>query len=332
MRALGRWALGIACALAAGFAGAKYQQAESRPQAVPFKTLSVPKQLLTRTAVEPSGLVWSKLRNQYLVVSDDTGFGAEHTAPWLLGLNTNGSFAAAPIRLSGVQGAADIESIALLSERDLFILSSQSLSKTGDRSDVRQLFVHLNVKKNSLTRVNSTHIYKALKSFEPSELKRLGLGIGIEKLDIEGMALDEDGGLLLGLKSPVDKQGKAIIWKVRSPKLLAKRGLRSEDITRVGAPELTVSADGKRVPGGVSELLRLPDGTLLLASTASDLDPETQSGALYLSDKGSVKKLRTFKGEKPEGLAYSNDGRSIVVSFDRGAQVPAWTIIPLPLK
>jgi hypothetical protein len=88
------------------------------------------------------------------------------------------------------------------------------------------------------------------------------------------------------------------------------------------------------VPAGISELLELPDRSLLVAATASAGDPGQQDGMLVhvpaherLSNPVTVV---TFAGLKPEGLSLTPDGDGIMVVFDTGDDAPRWVEQPWP--
>jgi hypothetical protein len=98
---------------------------------------------------------------------------------------------------------------------------------------------------------------------------------------------------------------------------------------------MTVQADGHQVPAGISELLSLPDGTLLLAATATSGDPDHQSGSLWWTAAAAsgvlnAVRIREFDGLKPEGLSLSPTPGRLVVAFDTGDDDPLWTELPWP--
>ncbi|MBV1860062.1 MAG: hypothetical protein KUG77_16735 [Nannocystaceae bacterium] len=153
------------------------------------------------------------------------------------------------------------------------------------------------------------------------------------QIDIEGMTTTAAGGVLLGLKSPVDSGG-ALIWHLADPDALLRTGaLASAGLTLWGRVLLTVMADGEHVPGGIADLLELPDGTLLVTATASGAaDPKSQDGALFhvagIPGLSNPTLVHTFPGLKPEGVARTRTGDGLVVVFDTGAETPLWTEVP----
>ena len=172
---------------------------------------------------------------------------------------------------------------------------------------------------------------------DPKEVEGLshdelsGLGItSLENLDIEGMTSFKEG-LLLGLKAPLDKDGNALVWRLERPAvLLAGGSTQDAGLSLWNRVSVKLHADDALVPGGISELLSLPDGSLMFAATASEGDPNRQDGSLWWAaapeGKSPVmaRRLEEFRDLKPEGLAVSPTPGRIVVTFDRGSKTPKW--------
>lgn len=297
--------------------------------------MSVPSRLRARSRFEPSGLIWVSRLARYVLVSDDTGHKkSDDHAPWLFLMTIKGKVDAKPLVVGGVKKFNDLESIAQGADGALYVLASQSHSKKGKRKGSRQIFARLKPKGQRYTVSASVKLARLLDAAGSKALSRLGI-TGTRKLDIEGMTAFS-GGLLLGLKSPLAADGGAIIWQMKYPgRLLASGKLADAGLGLWGKVKLSVKADGRSVPGGISELLALPDGSLVIAGTASGFKPASQDGSLWRArrtDRGAVslRHLRTFKGLKPEGLALSPRAGRLVIAFDRGPSIPSWMEIPWP--
>lgn len=294
------------------------------------REMVLPTSLKKRTRFEPSGLVWVPQLLRYVVVSDDTGQkGLDEHAPWLFTMDRRGQVDPSPLLIADAKEVSDLESIATGKGGDLYVLASQSLSRKGKRPAARRAFMRLSRELDGYRLAESIDLYGVIESLPPGELKELGLS-RLDTLDIEGMT-EFDGGLLLGLKSPLDENNNALIWSLERPEILLSGGAASEAGLRLWkrvAVELT--ADSKIVPGGISELLSLPDGSLLIAATASVGEPTRQDGALWWMPvlKGDepvhARRLEEFADLKPEGLAISPTPGRIVVTFDRGPETPKW--------
>ena len=298
--------------------------------------MSVPASLAERSRFEPSGLVWAQKRARYVIVSDDTGQKdrLDH-APWLFTMDAQGHVDAEPLRIEGVAEVNDLESIAQDEDGRLYVLSSQSHSKKGKRKASRQAFMRLAPSGDGYRVEATVHLAELLDQAGPEALARLGLGADTWELNIEGMCPDR-GGLLLGLKGPVDGDGNALIWRLADPDRLFRTGSLDEGgLALWGRVRLRVEAEGKEVPGGIAELLKLPDATLLIGATASGMKPKHQTGALYMvpSARPGVldpRLVRTFPGLKPEALALSPEPGNYVIAFDTDAATPQWLEVPWP--
>jgi multidrug resistance efflux pump len=294
------------------------------------REMVLPTSLKKRTRFEPSGLVWVPQLLRYVVVSDDTGQeGLDDNAPWLFTMDRRGQVDPSPMLIANAERVSDLESIATGKGGDLFILASQSLTKKGKRPAARRAFMRLTREVDGYRLAESVDLYGALETLTASDLKGLGLS-SLDELDIEGMT-EFRGGLLLGLKSPLDANGHALIWWLERPEVLLSGGTLSDAGLKLWKRiSVELIADSKVVPGGIAELLSLPDGSLLIAATASQGDPERQDGTLWwvpvLEGQQSVRarRLEEFADLKPEGLAISPTPGRIVVTFDRGSATPKW--------
>jgi len=294
------------------------------------REMVLPTSLLKRTRFEPSGLVWVPQLLRYVVVSDDTGKkGLDEHAPWLFTMDRRGQVDPAPMLIAGAERVSDLESIAAGKGGDLYVLSSQSLSRQGKRPSARRAFMRLSRGVDGYRLAESIDLYAALEALDKGALEALGLS-SLEALDIEGMT-EFKGGLLLGLKSPLDSDGNALVWRLERPDALLSGGTVQEaGLSLWRRISVELKADERQVRGGISELLSLPDGSLLFAATASEGEPKRQDGALWWArivegeQLVKARRLESFVDLKPEGLAISPTPGRIVVTFDRGSKTPKW--------
>lgn len=319
----------------AGHAVAATPSATEEPPPADAPLMVVPAPLKRQSRLEPSGLLWVDSLDRYLMVSDDTGTKAAHDhAPWLFTMDRHGHVDANPRILKGIESVNDLEAITSLTDGLFYILASQSHSRKGKRKKNRQVFLRVALAGTELRVVGVQHLASLLDGAGPSFLAKLGID-STAQLDIEGMTV-RDGSLLIGLKEPLDAEGRAIIWKLDFPdRLFATGDIRTCGLSWWTSVAMEVKADGTSVKGGISELLTLPDGSLLIGATASGIDADTQDGALYLartptSNTMLARQLRAFPGLKPEGLALSPTPGRFTVVFDRGSRTPSWLELPWP--
>jgi multidrug resistance efflux pump len=298
--------------------------------------IKLPPALMARSRFEPSALLWSPQLDRFVVVSDDTGLAdtSEHM-PWLFTMDVRGQVDGNPLIIAGIDKLSDLESIAPAPDGGLYVLASQSRSRKGKRPPARQRLVHVALSPGGARASAMVALAGLLDSAGRDTLAGLGLP-GTADLDIEGMTATAAGGLLLGLKGPLGPRDEAQIWHLGRPDaLLATGELAAGQLALWGRVPLTVQGDGANMPGGIADLLELPDGSLLIAATAAgSTDPTRQDGALYhVADRAGLAQprlVRSFPGRKPEGLARSGSGNAIVIVFDAGADAPLWMEQPWP--
>lgn len=308
------------------------------------RPILVPPQLAKRSRLEASGAVWDAAFQRYLVASDDTGWKKDHEhAPWLFTLSRDGGMGADPLPIVGLSEVKDLEALAWGPGGRLFAMSSSSKSKRGKRSPSRCGLLALEVNAADARLVGQVNLFRALSALSSSDLAALGLGrdgdeeatrAALDALDLEGLTA-WDGGLLIGVKSPVDATGQALVWHVRDPGVLFETSdLQSAGISLWARLPLPATQAGAKVPGGVSDLLALPDGRVLVASTPSSGDGEAGGSVSVVSrsEAGApaVRTIRDFPGLKPEALSASARPGQFVVLFDRGEDTPLWTELPWP--
>ena len=297
--------------------------------------IDVPPELTARTRFEPSAIAWSASRERFVIASDDTGMPErdEH-APWLFTMDGRGRVDPEPLVVAGLTGLNDIEALAAGPGDSMYVLASQSFSKKGKRSAARQVFARVIIDRAGARAEASVKFAERIEAGGAELLATLGLP-DTRGLDPEGMTATAAGGLLIGLKEPLDADEHAVIWQLARPGMvLASGDVTGAGLTRLGATPVKIVADGAARPGGISELLELPDGSLLIASTASGAEPASQDGTLWHASSrdglASPRMLRTFPGLKAEGLALRPDGAAIVIVFDTGAAPPQWMELPWP--
>ncbi|MFZ5441770.1 MAG: esterase-like activity of phytase family protein [Myxococcota bacterium] len=291
--------------------------------------LPVPEALRAKTCQpELSGITWVPQLRRYLVLSDDTGLldTPSWHSPWLFSLDVEGRFDPAPRVLEGLDELDDAESITPGPEGTYFLTTSHALSKKGKSKPPRRQLLWLALEGERL---------RAKGRFDLTTFALPELVTGHEaELDIEALAF-RDGALFVGLKAPLDDAGRAAIVRIDDATALFTGGKkRALPQPRVWArPKLEVpDAEGKPVPEGVTDLLFLPDGTLLVAANAPKSGAPDGGGAVWrLAGPDAAPVLvQRFPGLKPEGLTLSPDGRQVVVVFDRGPEAAQWVRLPLP--
>ena len=305
------------------------------PTAEPgVRPVVVPSELAALTSnPEFSGIVWSQNWKRYLVVTDDSGLrenGTNHQ-PLVLGLSEDGSLDKSPILIRGVERINDPESICAGPEGSYFLVTSHSPNHANKTTAIRRQLLQLREVRHTLEvigRLDLTNIKGDRSLLSLAGLPQEG------RLDIEAVTY-RDGALFIGFKSPLTVDGQAVVVRLTDPlKAMRKGYLEAEAIKRFVAVPLCVDVRGNRVCQGVSDMLFLPDGSLVLSANAPKGGPKDHGGALWHLP-GPVGKtppiqLRRFPDLKPEGVTLSPSGRSLVIVFDCDQSQPKWTEVPLP--
>jgi hypothetical protein len=303
----------------------------NQPVASP-ELINLPKEIVTASRFEASGLVWVEALDRYVVISDETGIDAKHQ-PWLFTMSRQGNVDPEPMVIAELSEIDDAEAISADDKGGLFLLASQSQSERGHRPKAREQLSYLTFG-NGGYRADKTVLLAQLLDDAPAAL-RASLDVPDTKLlDIEAMTYRQ-GELFIGLKAPTDSQGRAIVWRVTSPEKLLAGDLIGAGISVWLRAALAVEVDGRPVPGGAADMMFAPDGALLITATASGISAKHQNGVLYrvpAAAPGAAANplvIRRFNDLRPEGIALTPTNRLAVV-FDRGHEAPMWLELALP--
>lgn len=283
----------------------------------------VPAELLQATRnPEPSGLAWSAFLQRYLVVSDDTGLkrlGTNH-APILLAMDTQGVFDAQPVPLLGVDSINDLEAITPASGGHWFLSTSHSKDRKARKKPARHALLLAMEQGRALTVLASLDLSPALAR------------VGFPEVDLEGLSLWGDA-LVLGLKAPLGPNGAATLLILEHAEDVLRQGTVPVGALKVWTTvPLRVEQDGKPVMQGVSDLLRVGDGLVLLANAPKGGTKDGGGSMWWWKTplQGKPTLVRRFAGLKPEGAALAPDGQSITLVFDCDQENPSWVSVGLP--
>ncbi len=301
-------------------------QAALAPIAPPAP-LQVPEAIKARSRFEPSGAVWLPERNRVLIVSDDTGFaGRDEHPPWVFSASVDGRVDPEPLRLDGVETVSDLESATRAPDGTVYLLASQSTSRTGRRPAKRQWLLRIRDTGSTLAVTGRVAFYDQL--LAPLDAgTRAALG-ATEDLDIEGMAWHE-GGLLLGLKSPLASDEQARLWYLSAVDSVFQPGavLGEGQLRPFASLALPTCAAG--APGGIADLF-LDGQRLFVLSTLPDGPPCGSAWTVdFPPDGRAPRKLADWAQVKPEGITRVGDGTLLVV-FDAGADAARFARLRAP--
>lgn len=278
--------------------------------------------------LEPSGVVWAKALDRYLIVSDDTGGENDHHQPWLLAMSRDGVFDEAVVPLLGIEALNDAEAICAGPEAGTFFIStSHSPNKKGHSPTARRMLMLARLQGRALLVEGRVDLTTARAADGGDLLAIAGLPSD-GRLDIEALALHA-GDLLIGLKSPLSTRDGAVALRLAAPAAAVRAGrIPPGAVTRAWEISLTGGTD---VPRGIADLAPLPDGSLIVVGNAPKGRPADGGGAVFWLRPGQPPRLlRWFEGQRPEGVTVAADGKSLVLVFDNHERPPTWTQLPLP--
>ncbi len=300
------------------------------------KLLEVPEKLVRRSRFEPSGVLWQPELLRYLVVSDDTGFESEREhVPWLFTMDVGGRVDPDPLAVTGVEELNDVESLASDADGSVYLLASQSYSKSGNRKPSRTAFLRVDARGRAYTVTGELHIAESLDAAAASLRSRLGLEGGTRDLEIEGLAI-RAGAAYFGVKAPLDATGNAMIWRLPDVSDAFDAGRFDAERLEVWARvPLRAQANDAEVAGGIADLLFLPDGTLLIATTPTSGGASSESGSIvHIAEPRpgllAPRRVHSFAGIRPEGLSIAPAPGRFLVVFDGGKAQPSWIDLPWP--
>jgi hypothetical protein len=282
---------------------------------------------------EFSGIVWSPTLKRYLIVTDDTGLsdrGTKHT-PLIVALSENGTLDSEPVPIVGIKKMDDAESICAGPDGTFFLATSHSPNDDGETHKSRRLLLHLKVANRSLKvlgQLDLTELDGGQSLLEVAGLPKDG------RLDVEALAY-RDRSLYIGLKSPLAKNGAAVILRLSDPVKAARdRRVGVGSLVAFVQVPLCVPVGDRSVCQGLSEMTFLADGSLVATANAPKGGPKDHGGSLWhlpapIMDTKPILLYR-FAGLAPEGVTLAPNGRELTLVFDTHQQVPKWAHVPLP--
>jgi hypothetical protein len=188
----------------------------------------------------------------------------------------------------------------------------------------RQWLLRAQVAAQGLTVTGKLALYDQLLIHLDAGL-RSELGV-TDELDIEGMTW-RGGGLLIGLKAPLDAAGRARIWNLADvdAMLAGAGGLEHGELPAAarlslfGTVALPTCSIG--VPGGISDLYAEGERLYVVSSVPHGM----ACGSTWRIDlplgQTSPRKLADWPDAVPEGIARAGQG-SLLIAFDTGPATP----------
>ena len=271
---------------------------------------------------EPSGI--AQLSNGQIVIVEDDGlkpvsllkFNDSNPFEHLDKLN---EFNFLPVEIN------DLEALTIDQHDHLYAITSHSLNRKGKLNKKRNRLVHFTLNDQAINEVTLLENLREWIIASYPELKKSTKIKNVQKnggLNIEGLAYDKKKQqLLIGLRSPLNKQDQAIIIPITLTKQTFKNKLFNDKPHKL----ITLDLNG----AGIRDLTYVPylNAFLILSGTSSANKKSAQlwlwkcgKDAVKIKIKGA-KKLGTAEGITPVKLLNKDAGIMIVI--DDGEQESA---------
>lgn len=288
-----------------------------------IRTIRLSNRMFQSSVFEPSGVLWVEELSRYLIVSDDTGRGKLKNEAFLFLMDENGRIDDFRLEIKGVDKIRDLESITRDDKGNIYLVSSQVTGRSGKRNEDRELILKTRLVGRSLVKDSEVHFLSALKDAvdrDPGMMESLGID-DIGELNIEGASFYR-GKLYLGLDSPLDDQGRALIWRVEKPSDLFSKKLLDRSSLRLWA-RVHLPSFGKKQKDGIGELLFRRSGELIILSGREEGGKVWQVAS---PGEGVLEPglLRSFRNLNPEGVALSDKDGFMTLVFDQGKEQAMW--------
>ncbi len=266
--------------------------------------------------IEASAIVYLEDIDRYMLLSDDT----PGNAPLVFLMDSHG-IVTKETTISGLDAIKDMESVAQGEPGTLYIASSLSTGNHGKTSPLRNRLVAVQRQGDQFSLLRMVDLYSLLKARADQERGTewaefvLG-GMDEGTLDLEGMFYKE-GALYLGFKAP-SLNAQSVIIKISDiDSAMGGQGLKAHQTSLWQRVNLT-SADTP-MHERISDLFYV-EGTLYISGTPLVKEGGSRSGSLWALDAqtGITRRLASFNGLQPEGIAAGKEKHTLMLCFDQG--------------
>lgn len=298
---------------------------------VPFNLIPIQRGNIEDRKIEPSGLVYIKDFNKYMMISDDN----HKNEPLVFLLNADGQLDSHIIKVDGIDEIKDMESITEDEDGFIYIASSMSPSNSGKVAKERKKIIKMKREGLKLSIVSNVNVYDELDDLVKAKInedlewvqflmnnentKQIKLKEKKHKLkiDVEGMIIQKND-IFLGLRNPIKSSREVVILKISNATSVFKdKKIRSDQVSIWKKITLPVHRETDRHEG-ISDMM-LKDGVLYFITASNKFK---NMGRLLKAGNGknvSARELVHFADYKPEGLTYDPILNELVVAFDNNS-------------
>lgn len=285
---------------------------------LPYELTEMQRGALLDNLIEPSGLVYIPEINKYLMISDDN---LEHK-PMVYMVNHDGSIDPHVIEVEELAEIKDMEAISTDENDFIYITSSQSKSRSGKRSELRQKFVKLERDGIHLKKIAEVHLFSLLEKLAQKNKKSKWVKLLSKKtkksdfisLDIEGLVV-KNNTAYLGLRNDIGNKKEVAILKIDNIDRMFKNNLLDKyQVSVHKIIELPVKRRTDRYEG-ISDMLLVEDD-LYLVTTSNKFEKVGRVLKTKMDIDGPVVELKHFSNHRPEGITFDKMQGELVIVFD----------------
>ncbi|HSW60830.1 MAG TPA: hypothetical protein VLJ60_08530 [bacterium] len=245
-----------------------------------------------KVRIEASGAIFLKNLNLFAVISDET----QKKQPILFLMDKTGAIKE-KMHIEGLEKIDDLESIALVDDSTVLILSSLSRTKKGKLKDERNILAMIKIDNKKAQLLKSVDFYAVLNNF--AFLTEI---IKEKNLDIEGMSVS-DNSLLVAFKDPLFNK-KPLILKINN-------FMNIFDIKKLSSSDVAFSTvDTVPENERISDIYTDKDKFYFTTSCNKG-----KCGGFYELKDGKAVLIKHFDTLKPEGIAFD---KNFYIFFDEG--------------
>jgi hypothetical protein len=228
------------------------------------------------------------------------------------------------LKARGFEKIDDVESLAFSGGR-YYALSSLTSKKAargggGGKKGRKDLVVRFTVENDTLNGDRAVDLQRpllaALKRLpEMAELESDGL----KSFEVESLTL-VGSDAFLGLKAPQRSDGSSLIVKIPGFLEMVESG-SFDNLTVSVFGEFMLSVEGCADPARISDLVKVPQGFLIVANCES----KDNTGEIFLLPEGrsssaDLKPMLRLTGGRPEAITLTDKPGEALVGFDNGAK------------
>ncbi|MBD64626.1 MAG: hypothetical protein CME62_05440 [Halobacteriovoraceae bacterium] len=294
---------------------------ETNPKSFSYEIIEIKPGELSENNIEPSGVLFVKELNKFMFISDDN---YDHK-PLVYLLNRDGTIDPHIITVEGLKEIKDMEAITQDEKGNIYISSSQSESKNGKLSKLRQKLIQLERKGVQLISKKEVNLFNLLDDLadkyskdEWVKLVKKKKGKHNIEIDVEGLVVYENTAYL-GLRNDVGDNNEVSILQINHLDRMFEKGkLSRRQVSIFRTYKLPVNRKTDRHEG-ISDLL-LHKKDLYIVTGNNKYKNRGRVLKTSFDYQSPVVELKNYSDHRPEGITFDATQNEFLVVFDNNDQ------------